>query len=34
MSGILNLVSIPFGWAMWALYQVFKNYGLAIVFLR
>ena len=32
MSGILNLVSIPFGWAMWALYQVFKNYGLAIVF--
>lgn len=32
MGGILNLVSIPFGWAMWALYQVFKNYGLAIVF--
>ncbi len=31
MNFISNIIGIPLGWIMWAIYSVFKNYGLAIV---
>jgi YidC/Oxa1 family membrane protein insertase len=31
MSGILQVLSYPFGWVMWALYAVVRNYGVALL---
>jgi YidC/Oxa1 family membrane protein insertase len=31
MSGFYQVLGYPFGWVMWALYAVVRNYGLAIL---
>jgi YidC/Oxa1 family membrane protein insertase len=31
MGGIFQVLSYPFGWVMWALYAVVRNYGVALL---
>ncbi|HKM32858.1 MAG TPA: YidC/Oxa1 family membrane protein insertase [Oscillospiraceae bacterium] len=32
MQALFSFIGIPFGWIMWALYSVVKNYGVALIF--